>query len=108
MKVFVTPHARQRFRERFRMQFNPEIFKEGREIYMLRKLFAESKSCDFALRMRAGDYNALCVQEKCVVRYSKYKNIVIVWTVNDFEDQESNIAILTVMPEGCKVRSLTM
>ncbi|CEF89159.1 hypothetical protein [Pseudomonas phage vB_PaeM_PAO1_Ab17] len=89
--MFVTPHARKRFRERFRLQFHPSVFEDGRDIYVIRKLFAESKYCDFELRMRVGNYNALCVKHGRVVRVSKVRNFVFV---------HDDSTIYTILKEG--------
>lgn len=91
----VTMHARQRFRERFRLQFHPDIFKEGRDVPMLRKLFAEAKPVDFALMQCPGRYNALCVKHGRKVRISKLRNIVFVHS-----DTGGTTTLYTVVQEG--------
>lgn len=93
--IKVTAHAKQRFRERFRLQFNPEIFRGGNEAYMLRKLFREAKSVDFALRQCPGRYNALCVKHGRKVRISKVRNIVFVHS-----EVSDEAVIYTVLQEG--------
>lgn len=67
---------------------------------MLKKLFLESKSVDFALMMRHGEYNALCSKYKRKVRVNQRKNMVFVF----YDDpQSSNRVLLTVMKTSCKV-----
>lgn len=73
----VTYHAIRRFRERFRLMFNPDIFKDGRESYMIKKLFSESVSIDFALKQQIGRYNMICIKNGCRVDYHRYKDKMI-------------------------------
>lgn len=73
----VTYHAEKRFRERFRLLFNPEIFQGGRTPYMIKKLFSESVSVDFALKQQPGRYNMICTRNGCRVEYHRYKDRMI-------------------------------
>jgi hypothetical protein len=95
--VKITPHARKRFRERFRLQFHPDIFREGRDLSMIRKLFSEAKSVDFALMQSRGHYNALCIKHGKVVRVSKVRNFVF---VHGEPDEHKEVVIYTMMQEG--------
>lgn len=58
MKVIVRPHATKRLRERFRLHFHPDVFKDGRDKLKIKQMLADSVQCDFALKQRSGDYNA--------------------------------------------------
>lgn len=93
--IKITAHAKRRFRERFRLQFNPEIFRAGNESYMLRKLFSEAKPVDFALMQCPGRYNAVCVKHGRKVRISKVRNIVFVHS-----EMGEETVIFTVVQEG--------
>ena len=88
---------RKRFRERFRLQFNPEIFREGRDLVMIRKLFNEAKSVDFALMQAQGHYRALCIKHGKVIRVSKVRNFVF---VHSNVDTDGQTIIYTMMQEG--------
>lgn len=93
----VTAHARQRFRERFRLQFHPDVFREGRDLATIRRLFSEAKSVDFALMQCPGHYNALCIKHGRRVRISKVRNFVF---VHSETDQQGETIIYTMMQEG--------
>lgn len=95
--VKISPHARRRFRERFRLQFHPDIFKEGRDLSMIRKLFNEARSVDFALMQCPGHYNALCIKHGRPVRISKVRNFVF---VHSNPDEVGQTVIFTMMREG--------
>lgn len=101
MLVKVTMHARQRFKERFRLQFNPDIFREGRDLHMIRKLFAEAKSVDFALMQREGHYRALCIKHNRRVRVSKLRNMVFVHS-----QEGAETTIYTMLQEGCTLANM--
>jgi hypothetical protein len=77
IEMVVSGHAIKRFRERFRLMFNPEIFQGGRTPYMIRKLFSESVSVDFALKQQPGRYNMICIKHGCRVDYHRYKDKMI-------------------------------
>lgn len=97
--IIVSAHAIKRFRERFRLMFNPEIFQDGRTSYMIRKLVAESVSVDFELKQQIGRYNMICVRNGCRVDYHRYNNkMIFVSTVEDGVRK-----ILTVLKPDHKV-----
>lgn len=95
--VKVTPHARTRFRQRFKLQFHPDVFREGRDLIMIRKLFSEAKSVDFALMQARGHYNALCIKHGKAVRVSKVRNFVF---VHGEPDERKEVVIYTMMQSG--------
>ena len=97
MMIIVTAHAKSRFRERFRLQFHPDTFKENRDVVMIRKLFTEAKYVDFALRMCSGKYTALCVKHGRLVRISKVRNFVF---VHSEPCRDGHVTIYTMLQEG--------
>lgn len=94
----VTMHARNRFKERFRLYFKPEIFENYRDSYMLTKLYNESTPIDFALKQRPGEYNALCVRHGRKVHLNRRKDMIFVWSHNG-----GNTVLLTVVKTPCRL-----
>ena len=97
--ISVSGHAIKRFRERFRLMFNPEIFHDGRTPYMIRKLFDESVSVDFALKRQIGRYNMICTRYGCRVDYHRYKDKMIFVST----EKDGVRKILTVLKPDHKV-----
>lgn len=95
----VSMHSRKRFKERFRLFFNKEIFENNRDFYVLKKLFAESKSVDFALMQRPGEYNALCSKYGRRIRVNQRKNMVFIHYKHDC----GNTVLLTVLKTNCMI-----
>lgn len=62
---------------------------------MIRKLFNEARSVDFALMQCPGRYNALCTKHGRRVRISKVRNIVFVHS-----EKSDETVIYTVLQEG--------
>lgn len=98
MKIRITKHAKDRFRERFRLQFHSEIFKGGRENLMIEKLFTKSSSVDFSLMMKSGEYNSVCIKHRKKVRLNQYKNMVFVWC-----EYENTKHVITVIRTPCVI-----
>ena len=94
----VTMHARNRFKERFRLHFKPEIFSDNRDSYMLSKLYSESVSIDFSMKQRPGEYNALCVRHGRKVHLNRRKDMIFVWSMNG-----DNTVLLTILKTPCRL-----
>lgn len=77
MKVVVTKHAKDRFRQRFRLMFNRAIFEDGRDSYFIEDLFSKSSQVDFSLKQKSGVYNALCADHGCLLDFFRYKDKII-------------------------------
>jgi len=75
--VVVTNHAVTRFRERFRLLFNKQIFIDKSERDLLKILFKKSKPADFSLKMKVGLYNAICTKNRAKVQYNIYNDLVL-------------------------------
>lgn len=105
MKVIVRPHATKRLRERFRLHFHPDVFKDGRDKLKIKQMLADSVQCDFALKQRPGDYNAVCIHYGYRVNYFRYKDIAVLVTMTN---TDGNTVVLTVCRAGMLVRSIKM
>lgn len=64
---------------------------------MIRKLFTEAKSVDFAMMQCPGHYNALCIKHGKPVRISKVRNFVF---VHSNVDKDGQTIIYTMMQSG--------
>lgn len=64
---------------------------------MIRKLFSEAQSVDFALMQARGHYNALCIKHGRTVRVSRVRNIVF---VHGEQDAYGEVVIFTMMQSG--------
>lgn len=83
-EIVVTSHAVSRFRERCRLMFHSEIFRERKERYLIKTLFAKSTSVDFSLKQKVGQYNAICVRNGCKVDYHRFSDKVIFASTVDY------------------------
>lgn len=84
MRVVVTKHAKDRFRQRFRLMFNQAVFEDGRDTFFISILFSKSSQVDFSLKQKAGVYNALCTDHGCRLDFFRYKDkIIFATTVRD-------------------------
>lgn len=77
MKVIVTNHAKDRFRQRFRLMFNRAVFEDGRDTFFISDLFSKSSQVDFSLKQKSGVYNALCADHGCRLDFFRYKDKII-------------------------------
>ena len=73
MKVFVTHHAMDRFRQRFSLIFNHAVLSR-REFVV--DLFEKSNDDLFRLRQAPGKYNALCVKAGHPIIERTYKGFL--------------------------------
>lgn len=60
---------------------------------MIKKKFAESVSCDFALKQRIGSYNKLCCDYGIKVHYNMVGDMIFA-----YHNTDVGIVIRTVMP----------
>lgn len=77
MKIVTTAHAATRFRQRFRLRFHPDVFRDKREYDVLKSLFEKAKQVDFALKQKIGLYNAICVKNEAKVDYHIYNDLIL-------------------------------
>lgn len=104
MAIYFSNHARQRFKERFRLLFNKEIFLEDRDVYLLRKLFMESTPIDFAFKQRIGDYNAACIEQGSKIHVNRRGNMIFVWSVGS----KGDTIVKTIMKDSIKIRGVVL
>jgi hypothetical protein len=99
-EVIVTKHAISRFRERFRLMFHSEIFRDRKESFLMKTLFEKATSVDFSLKQKPGLYNAICIRNGCKVDYHRFSDkVIFVSTV----DSEGKRFILTALRTDHKV-----
>lgn len=92
--VIITKHASNRFRERFRLMFHSEIFRERKESYLMKTLFEKATPVDFSLKQMPGKYTAICIKHGCKVDYHRFSDkVIFVSTL----DENGVRLILTVM-----------
>lgn len=78
MNIRVSAHAAQRFKERFRLMFHKDTFTDNRHRDVLKTLFTQSRSVDFALKQCPGKYNALCTKHGRKVDIHRYKDLMLI------------------------------
>lgn len=77
MKKFaISNHAVQRFRSRLRLHFAKSVFEFGAERFTLAECFKKAHRSDFALQMKPGIYNQLCIKHGGPVSFYDYNNLI--------------------------------